>query len=291
MSSSDLDIARKLSHKLAVKTNLQVARARAAENKGYLRFAPSAQPVSAPIEPPPLEQWTEPEVPLPAVELEQLLSAVAPPLVPSLPPLPSIPFPPPLAEAEAPPSMPTEPGSLSPAMTEAELPPPPTAKEALAVPTGDRAEPSGAHHLPAMLEPAPAVGDEEPQRLPFFVPMEIASWEELIHWCVSNTIAEAGFAVDGEGFLLAAGGVVPPDGFEGTGATLCYSMDQLAQVDPTAGRLESIDLVFDRRTIFGLRIHNELGEEFILGLVSGSPLNNEAKHLVYQQIAYNLARL
>lgn len=140
-------------------------------------------------------------------------------------------------------------------------------------------------------EPADEVvkpkADEEPEQ----VPQKFDSWENCIAWCMSSTRAEAAFVVDSQGFVIASRGRIPSQGFEGAGAELICSIEQLERIAPEAGRILCVDMEFDKRRIVGFVASSDETPPFVVGLVAPEPLRNETKHKITQQIITNLPNL
>ena len=129
--------------------------------------------------------------------------------------------------------------------------------------------------------------EEEPE----LVLQKFDSWENCIAWCMSSTRAEAAFVVDSQGFVIASRGRIPSQGFEGAGAELICSIEQLERIAPEAGRILCVDMDFDKRRIIGFVASSEETPPFVVGLVAPEPLRNETKHRITQQIISNLPNL
>jgi hypothetical protein len=117
------------------------------------------------------------------------------------------------------------------------------------------------------------------------------SWESCIAWCMSSTRAEAAFVVDSQGFVIASRGRVPSQGFEGAGAELICSIEQLERVDPDAGKILCIDVDFYKRRIVGFVAACEGTPPYVVGLVAPEPLRMEVKHKMARQILGNLPNM
>jgi hypothetical protein len=122
-------------------------------------------------------------------------------------------------------------------------------------------------------------------------PQRFDSWENCIAWCMSYTHSEAAFAVDSQGFVIACRGRIPSHGFEGSGAELICSLEQLERISPEAGRLSCIDLDFDKKRIIGIVAASETSDFFVVGLVSPEPLTTSSKQRIAQQIIRNLPNM
>jgi len=129
--------------------------------------------------------------------------------------------------------------------------------------------------------------EEEPEQ----VLQKFDSWENCIAWCMSSTRAEAAFVVDSQGFVIASRGRIPSQGFEGAGAELICSIEQLERIAPEAGRILCVDMDFDKRRIIGFVASSDEMPSFVVGLVAPEPLRNETKHRITQQIVSNLPNL
>jgi hypothetical protein len=128
---------------------------------------------------------------------------------------------------------------------------------------------------------------EEPEP----APQKFDSWENCIAWCMSATRAEAAFVVDSQGFVIASRGIIPSHGFEGAGAELICSIEQLERVAPEAGKILCVDMDFDKRRIVGFVASAEEAAPYVVGLVAPEPLRIETKHRITQQIVENLPNL
>lgn len=117
------------------------------------------------------------------------------------------------------------------------------------------------------------------------------SWESCIAWCMSSTRAEASFVVDSQGFVIASRGRIPSQGFEGAGAELICSIEQLERIAPDAGKILCIDVDFDKRRIVGFVAASQDAPPYVVGLVAPEPLRIESKHKIIRQILGNLPNL
>jgi hypothetical protein len=126
---------------------------------------------------------------------------------------------------------------------------------------------------------------------PELVPQKFDSWESCIAWCMSSTRAEAAFVVDSQGFVIASRGRVPSQGFEGAGAELICSIEQLERVAPDAGKIMCVDMDFDKRKIIGFVASTEETSLYVVGLVAPEPLQLGVKQTLTQQIVDNLPNL
>lgn len=122
-------------------------------------------------------------------------------------------------------------------------------------------------------------------------PQKFSSWENCIAWCMSAMRAEAAFVVDSQGFVIASRGRVPGHGFEGTGAELVCSVEQLVRVDPEAGTLLWVDLDFDKRRIVAFVTPAEGPGCFVVGLIAPDPQYFLLKQNITRQILDNLPHL
>ncbi|HTP65531.1 MAG TPA: hypothetical protein VMJ66_09090 [Geobacteraceae bacterium] len=127
--------------------------------------------------------------------------------------------------------------------------------------------------------------------LPEMDSQKFDSWEECIAWCMSATRAEAAFVVDSQGFVIASRGRIPSHGFEGAGAELICSIEQLERIAPDAGKILCVDMDFDKRRIVGFVAAAEEAPPYVVGLVAPEPLRAEAKNRITQQIVDNLHNL
>jgi len=146
------------------------------------------------------------------------------------------------------------------------------------------------HHL-RKAETREDVAEATTREEPDLVLQKFDSWEACITWCMSATRAEAAFAVDSQGFVIASRGRIPSQGFEGAGAELICSIEQLERIAPDAGKISCIDMDFDKRRIVGIVALSENTSLYVVGLVAPEPLRIEAKQKITQQIVNNLANL
>jgi hypothetical protein len=134
---------------------------------------------------------------------------------------------------------------------------------------------------------ANVTADEEPE----MTMQKFDSWESCIAWCMSSTRAEAAFVVDSQGFVIASRGRIPSQGFEGAGAELICSIEQLERIAPDAGKIICIDIDFDKRRIVGFVAASAETPPYVVGLVAPEPIRMEAKNKITQQILENLPNL
>jgi len=119
-------------------------------------------------------------------------------------------------------------------------------------------------------------------------PQTFTSWESCITWCMSLTRAEAAFVVDSQGFIIACRGRVPSQGYEGAGAELICSVEQLERIAPDAGRISCIDLEFDKKRLVGFVAAPDETALYIVGLMAPDSLSGTSKHRILTQIINNL---
>lgn len=122
-------------------------------------------------------------------------------------------------------------------------------------------------------------------------PQKFTSWEGCLSWCIGLTHAEAAFVVDSQGFIIASRGRVPGYGFEGTGAEMVCSVDQLERIAPDAGKLLWVDLDFDKRSIVGFVTPQQNSQYYVIGFISPEPAYHSIKHFLTSQIIENLPNL
>ena len=135
------------------------------------------------------------------------------------------------------------------------------------------------------IAPVPPTGEAEPALEDF------NSWEACIATCMAATRAEAAFVVDSQGFVIASRGRIPSQGFEGAGAELICSIEQLERIAPDAGRILCLDMDFDKRKIVGFVASSEGISPYVVGLVAPEPIRVELKNNITQQIMNNLPNL
>lgn len=124
--------------------------------------------------------------------------------------------------------------------------------------------------------------------LPEAQPQKLGSWEDCLAWCMSITRSEAAFVVDSQGFIIASRGRVPGHGFEGTGAELICSVEQLERIDPDAGKLQWVELDFDKRRVVGFVTPPRDAEYYVIGLMAPDAGYHSHKHVINRQVVENL---
>jgi hypothetical protein len=139
--------------------------------------------------------------------------------------------------------------------------------------------------------PSPAASAVDSMMETAAAQQKFSGWESCIAWCMSVTKAEAAFVADSQGFIIASRGRVPAHGFEGTGAELICSVDQLERVDPDAGKLAWVDLDFDKRRIVGFIPPSVNSGYYVLGLIAPDPGYPSLKQYISRQIIENLPNL
>lgn len=122
-------------------------------------------------------------------------------------------------------------------------------------------------------------------------PQKFTSWESCIAWGMSMIRAEAAFVVDSQGFIIASRGRVPSQGFEGAGAELVCSVEQLERVAPDAGKLLWVDLDFDKRRVVAFITPAESSENYVVGFIAPDASFYSLKQHLTTQIIENLPHL
>jgi hypothetical protein len=120
---------------------------------------------------------------------------------------------------------------------------------------------------------------------------KFTTWESCIAWCMSTIRAEAAFVVDSQGFIIASRGRVPGQGFEGTGAELVCSVEQLERVAPDAGKILWVDLDFDKRRVVAFITPSESSEYYVIGFIAPDSAFYSLKQQLTNQIIENLPHL
>jgi len=122
-------------------------------------------------------------------------------------------------------------------------------------------------------------------------PQKFTSWESCIAWSMNMIRAEAAFVVDSQGFIIASRGRVPSQGFEGAGAELVCSVEQLERVATDAGKLLWVDLDFDKRRVVAFITPSESSEYYVVGFISPDASFSSFKQYLTTQIIDNLPHL
>jgi hypothetical protein len=151
-----------------------------------------------------------------------------------------------------------------------------------------------ASHLAKLVRPrdtADEVMNPKAAEEPETVFQKFDNWEDCTAWCMSVTRAESAFVVDSQGFVIASRGRIPSQGFEGAGAELICSIEQLERIAPEAGRILCVDMDFDKRRIVGFLASSDETAPYVVGLVAPEPLSDETKHNILLQLVKNLPNL
>lgn len=122
-------------------------------------------------------------------------------------------------------------------------------------------------------------------------PQSFDNWESCITWCMTASRAEAAFVVDSQGFIIACRGRIPSQGYEGAGAELICSIEQLERIAPDSGRLSCVDLEFDKKRLIGFVATTDETEPYIVGLVSPETLTSQTKRRILHQVTSNLLNM
>jgi hypothetical protein len=118
------------------------------------------------------------------------------------------------------------------------------------------------------------------------------TWDDVLVWYQASIGAEASFVVDSQGFVIATRGHAPNEGFDGMGAELCFSVEQLHRVDPLAGELTWVELEFARRRIVVLRVQaSPESEAMIIGALAPDPNYQRHRQELESTIAASLQTL
>jgi len=121
---------------------------------------------------------------------------------------------------------------------------------------------------------------------------QLSSWDECVTWCMNLTRAEAVFVADSQGFIIASCGKIPEQGFEGSGAELICSVEQLERVAPDAGRLIWLDLVYDTARVVGFITPPVDAEYYVVGLIApDSSSFYSHKQIITRNLLENLPNL
>ena len=109
---------------------------------------------------------------------------------------------------------------------------------------------------------------------------------------MSLTRSESVFVADSQGFVIASRGRIPGQGFEGTGAELICSVEQLERIAPDAGKLLWLDLDFDRYRMVGIITPPIDGEYYVVGLIApDSSSFYSHKQIITRNILKNLPNM
>ncbi len=139
--------------------------------------------------------------------------------------------------------------------------------------------------------PAPGIAREHIAPVPEPTLQRLTSWEDCLAWCTSLTRAEAAFVVDSQGFVIANRGRIPAEGFEGAGAEMICSIEQLQRIAPDAGEVACVEIDFDRRRIVGFVAASGETDLYAVVLVAPEPLPKELKQGIIRQLVHSLPEL
>jgi hypothetical protein len=146
--------------------------------------------------------------------------------------------------------------------------------------------------IPAPITVLPADVPKDAPASPIDIqPQKFTSWEGCLGWCMGLTRAEAAFVVDSQGFIIASRGRVPGYGFEGTGAEMVCSVEQLERIAPDAGKLLWVDLDYDKRRIVGFVTPQHDSQYYVIGFIAPEPAYHSIKHFLATQIIENLPNM
>jgi len=140
-------------------------------------------------------------------------------------------------------------------------------------------------------EPSPEAAPLQAPTEDFFDAPEFVTWGDMLSWCMELSKARSAFVLDSDGFVIAYKGSEPTNGFEGAGAELVYSMDHFARVDPNAGDLKSVNLIFEGISIFGYRVRITEAMQLVVGIISDEPLTTQMKIRIADTTFQGLAKL
>lgn len=120
---------------------------------------------------------------------------------------------------------------------------------------------------------------------------ELTCWEDFLAWCAPLTRAEAAFVVDSQGFIIANRGRIPEEGFDGAGAEMICSVEQLQRIAPDAGEVSCIDIDFDKRRIIGFVTTSEQTVQYAVVLVAPGLFASDLKGRIIRQLLQSLPDL
>lgn len=99
----------------------------------------------------------------------------------------------------------------------------------------------------------------------------IRSWEDLLGWCLTVLRGDAGFVVDGKGFVIAQRGQ-ELERFEMMGAELASAMDQLALARIDAGGLTWVEVVHGKGRTLVMPVAGEAEWSALVVVLTRSPV-------------------
>jgi hypothetical protein len=136
--------------------------------------------------------------------------------------------------------------------------------------------------------PLPLLEDKTDPALPSLPLEALDTWDKLLEWSSAISRASAAFVVDSQGFVVAARGEAPGDGFVGVGADLCYAIEQLDRIEPEAGNLRSVDLEFSGQRMTVLKVENDEGQMVMISFVVPMPMRDEIRRVIHTQAEVTL---
>ena len=119
----------------------------------------------------------------------------------------------------------------------------------------------------------------------------LTSWEDFLAWCTPLTRAEASFVVDSQGFIIANRGRIPAEGFDGAGAEMICSVEQLQRIAPDAGEIACVDIGFDKRRIVGFVTNSEEIVQYAMVLIAPGSFCEDMKGAIQRQLINSLPSL
>jgi hypothetical protein len=120
---------------------------------------------------------------------------------------------------------------------------------------------------------------------------EFTHWKEFLAWSLDKVRSSAAFAVDPQGFVIGSSGIVPEDGFEGTGAELSYVMSQADVMNPEMGSLQTIALEFANRRLTGFRAEAGDAAGFVIAFIDAESFNDTIRRQIARQLEHSFSVL
>lgn len=92
-------------------------------------------------------------------------------------------------------------------------------------------------------------------------------WDRFLSWTRLLTRAEAAFALDGHGLVIAVHGTLQMEELERIGARLLAALEQARKIDVTEPSMLSVNIALGDRWLSGLSVVGADGSRAVLGLL------------------------
>jgi hypothetical protein len=120
--------------------------------------------------------------------------------------------------------------------------------------------------------------------------MRIATWEELLDWCMELHPSTVAFVVEPQGFVIASRGSWSFSHLEGIGPQL-ISITGMARELGENGSARTVSLQLESFWLSGLVVPRSDMGEFIIAFIGESPLEVSTRDLLDAQARFNIDHL